>query len=413
MDFNVYKNDLVTRFPQYVISDSVDGGGFRASSNIVSTMIDSVGNNGGVAVFTHTGEPPPVGSTVTITGYITNTAYNGVQPVTVSGATTFETGVSFGSDEATGDYTAVVNISDFKLSLLDAYRSLRGKMLDGENPLPLSTLVERDALVNIDDGFNILNTTNNQVQTRLSPGWVSSDNQLKAVFNAPFAYFSSNIVTVPSGSWRDDTDIFTINFSSSSFLNIGTSGAGGLQTGSTQAANTWYGAYVIADTTGVNANNVLLIPDGVAFNQSGYDVIRNIGWVRNNAGSDFFRFNAAGAGRAQVYLFDIDSQSEILAAGGATTFTDIDCSEFMPSVSTAGLFQMGVTCSTPFAGMTIRPNGAGGTYNAFIIRPGVTTTITNRSFAIMFTDSSQLIEYRVLNGADDAYLSVQGFEVNI
>lgn len=413
MDFNVYKNDLVTRFPQYVISDSVVGDGFTASSNIVSTSIDSVGNNGSLAVFTHTGESPPVDSSVTITGYITNTDYNGTFTVTVSSGTTFETGVSFGTDEGTGDYTAVVNLSDFQLSLIDAYRSLRDKMLDGEDPLPKSTLSERDALTGVEDGFELLNSTTRQVETRLSPDWVSSDEQLKAVFDSQFLYLTSTTVQVPSGSWRDSTNIFTINLTSPLTLNITVSGAGGLQTGSSESANTWYGAYVIADTTGVNANDVLLIPAGVSFSQTGYDVIRSIGWVRNNAGADFFRFNTEGTGSAQVYLWDIDSQSEILTAGGATTFTDIDCSGFIPPSAILGLFQMGVVASAAFAGMTIRPNGAGGTYSAFIIRPGVSTTITNRSFATMITDEDQVIEYEVINAADDAYLSVQGFKVNI
>lgn len=235
----------------------------------------------------------------------------------------------------------------------------------------------------------------------------------KLIFDSQFSYLTSNTVLVPSGIFRDSTNVYTIRLASPMILNINVSGAGGLQTGSSQSSNTWYGAYVIGDTNGVNADNVLFIPEGVAFSQAGYDVIRSVGWVKNNAGADFFRFNTNGLGAAQEYLWDIDSQSEILAAGGATSFTQIDCSEFIPPTSISGLFQMGIVASAAFAGMIIRPNGALGTYNAFTTRPGVATTITNRSFAIMITDVDRIIEYEVVNAADDAYLSVQGFTVGL
>lgn len=235
----------------------------------------------------------------------------------------------------------------------------------------------------------------------------------KAVFDTRFTYINSNSVLVPQGSYRDDTNVYTINMSPPRTLNIAITGVGGLQTGSLQSPNTWYGAYVIGDSTGGTFPDVLFIPEGVAFSEAGYDVARLIGWVRNDAMTNFIPFYTTGSGREQLYLWDIDSQSEILAAGGATSWTQIDCSDWIAPTSNIGLFQLGITASTPFAGMTIRTNGATGTYNAFVVRPGVTTTITNRSFGTMITDENQIIEYEVFNAADDAYLSVQGFKVSI
>lgn len=74
-----------------------------------------------------------------------------------------------------GDLTKVtfkdagsVTIAEQKnLSVLDAYRSIREDLLLGQNPDFLSTTSERDALVNIDRGTEILNITvlENQIFT--------------------------------------------------------------------------------------------------------------------------------------------------------------------------------------------------------------------------------------------------------
>jgi len=541
MDFNVYKNDLAALFPDFVIADQVLGSGFTASASIVSTTITSVTDNGGIASFVHAGVTPPVDSLVTISGFITNTTYNDTIRVTASTATTFETGVAFtGSEASVGSYTAEVAISDYKQTRLDAYRDLRDTLLNGEDPLPQATTVQKNSYTDIEDNFHLVDSDLNQIQYRKGLDWVGppggggasvsgswkydntiteanpgagnfrTDNntigssteifishesetgadatniinllvsgnrlyiqnpedatefltfsvtanvdngtwssiagnvsdsdsnftdgkEFGIVFllggtaatsalplnfasfdeSGGLSYISSTTVQVSSGSWRDSANSFDLVLGSNTNVVITTTGAGGLQTGSSESSNTWYGVYAIGDTSGSNATTTLLIPEGVAFSESGYDVIRTVGWVKNNAGADFFRFNAEGKGSSQIYLFDIDAQSELLTAGSATSFTDIDCSAFIPPTSIFGFFQLGIVSSAAFAGMSIRPNGAGGTYVAFVIRPGISTTISNRAFETMITDEDRIIEYEVINAGDDAYLSVQGFKVNI
>lgn len=76
-------------------------------SNIGPFAVTSVTDNGGVAVFNHANTTPFLGSTVTLSGFVTNTAYNVTGVVTASTATTFEIDfVAFGSDE-TGTYSAI------------------------------------------------------------------------------------------------------------------------------------------------------------------------------------------------------------------------------------------------------------------------------------------------------------------
>jgi len=75
-----------------------------ADNSIGATAITSVTDNGGVAVFNHAGTSPLLGSTVTISGFTTNTDYNQTGIVTLTTATTFEVDfIAFGTDE-TGSY---------------------------------------------------------------------------------------------------------------------------------------------------------------------------------------------------------------------------------------------------------------------------------------------------------------------
>ncbi len=76
-----------------------------ADNSIGATGIDSVSDSSGIAQFNHSGTSPLLGSTVTISGFITNTAYNITGVVSVTGASSFELeDLAFGSDEATGSY---------------------------------------------------------------------------------------------------------------------------------------------------------------------------------------------------------------------------------------------------------------------------------------------------------------------
>jgi len=71
-----------------------------ADAAIGATAVASVTDNSGVAVFNHAGTDVFVGQDVALSGFVTNTGYNGTFEVTAVGAGTFEVGVAFGSNEA-------------------------------------------------------------------------------------------------------------------------------------------------------------------------------------------------------------------------------------------------------------------------------------------------------------------------
>lgn len=78
---------------------------------IPSTSITSVTDNVGNAQFNFAsvGNTIKPGTEVVISGFIANTAYNGTFLVTVSDSdTSLETGVAFGTDEATGSFTGTI-----------------------------------------------------------------------------------------------------------------------------------------------------------------------------------------------------------------------------------------------------------------------------------------------------------------
>ena len=78
-----------------------------ADASETSTTISSVQDNGGAAEFVFTPGPTLfVGQQVTISGYITNTAYNGNFIITEVSAGQFTVAVAFGTDEATGAFTS-------------------------------------------------------------------------------------------------------------------------------------------------------------------------------------------------------------------------------------------------------------------------------------------------------------------
>lgn len=106
---------------------------FYADAAIASTGIDSVTDSGGVARFNFTVGPTVyVHQKVTISGFITNTAYNVTGILTAVGAGFFEiASVAFGSDEAVGSFvSASVTVTDTGHGLSEAQTLLITESVD-------------------------------------------------------------------------------------------------------------------------------------------------------------------------------------------------------------------------------------------------------------------------------------------
>lgn len=203
-----------------------------ADATITAESISSVADNGsGLAQFTNDGtDPVYVGQEITISGYVTNTAYNGTFIVTVAGATTFETGVAFGTNEAGGSYdsnSVTITSTAHGLSALD------GVTLDCEN------------CIDYDGGAQIYNVQTNTFQvnrtwtqteagTWSTEGLDNSDPRI-VVENAPafaeseyigFAHIQKNAIatTISSADTYQDLNLTGSTGSNTAYA---TNGAGG------------------------------------------------------------------------------------------------------------------------------------------------------------------------------------------
>jgi len=161
------------------------------------------------------------------------------------------------------------------------------------------------------------------------------------VHGAATAYGSAATVTIgttakPSAAMGSSAN-FIIDWSGVLTADITTSGAGGLQTGETEAADTWYGIHVIGDSTGALTPAALLIPEGVAFSEAGYDTERRVGWVRNDAASDFVPFRSTGTSKTRRIIYTNSVADRAVLAGGADVgFVAVPCAVLVPpSVFTA------------------------------------------------------------------------------
>lgn len=216
-------------------------------------------------------------------------------------------------------------------------------------------------------------------------------------------------VEVSTGHCRDDNDLLNLINPGPLVAMLTTTGPGGIQTGSSEASDTWYGVYIIGDSSGSNQVNCLLIPNGTAFSQSGYDVKRRVGWIRNNSSSDVLKFSSQGKASYRKIMYD-ESKSgdlQVLAAGTASSFTDLDLSPGVAPSSLRCILFLRYNSSTSSADLELRPNGSTVTNALYGLQNGIATTSHAWTQLEMECDSAQLIEYQVTNG--DVFISVQGF----
>jgi hypothetical protein len=204
--------------------------------------------------------------------------------------------------------------------------------------------------------------------------------------------------TIGVGQCADSTDTYKIDVPSALTVTITTSGAGGLDTGS-EAASTWYAVFVISDSTGTNSPVGLFSLSATSPTlPSGYDIFRRVGWVRNNASSDFRRFEQQDSGSSRLIRYQ-ESLTDLLVlnAGGATSYTDISLTSYVPTTSeVANLYT--ATISKDFF---FRPDGS--SLDPFIR--------VNEGGALIFTIQcpSQIIEYEGQSPAGSLNVNVLGY----
>lgn len=240
-----------------------------------------------------------------------------------------------------------------------------------------------------EDGYG-RELANNIITDFANPGRI---NGLELTFN------SVSTVDIETGSARDSSDVDYITLAAMLTLDITVAGAGGLQTGSAEAADTWYEVHVIQDSRGVNADSGLLIPVGTAFSEPGYDRSRRIDSRRNDGSSNFIDFKMTGKGNYRTVMWTNDPANRaVLIGGGATTPTVVDCSSLIPPTSELAHFGLAQNGSP---NVNIRLS-AGGVAIAQVTRAQLIAGMIN-------VDSSQQIFYDNTTPAGNVDIVVRGY----
>lgn len=228
---------------------------------------------------------------------------------------------------------------------------------------------------------------------------------------------SVSVVRVDVGTSRDTTNNANITLDSNIIVNITTSGAAGLDTGS-ETSSTWYAIHVIGDSSGVNAGSAIFsISETTPTLPSGYDVFRRIGWVYNDSGSNFLDWDQIGTGRTRrIHYDETFATVRVLNSGSATTMTDVDCSGLSPP--TTRYLTILVEFSTGTLGSSsdfarIRAKGSDSVGPIKLSTGTISGSISTWLIKIP-CNNNQVVQYLVNNGTYNSLsLGIVDFEDNI
>jgi len=222
------------------------------------------------------------------------------------------------------------------------------------------------------------------------------------------AYNSTTTVDIGTGRCRDDSDTDDILFQTTQTINLGTTGANGLDTGS-QASDTMYYIWAIKNPTSKAVAGLASLSGTSPTMPSGYTLKRVIGAIRSDDSTEICDFEVLGKGRRRRLIYHVDRNDLTVLSGGTATSasgTDVDLSDYLPPVISR---EAEIHCYTSAATsrFAFDPNDlvTGVDFNARHLawKAHGATTIN------IVTDSSALIEYRRIDGTASVNIEVLGY----
>jgi len=120
----------------------------------------------------------------------------------------------------------------------------------------------------------------------------------------------------------------------------------------------------------------------------------------------FIRYNVALSAFIGQFVTITAGTTQVLSAGTATSYTDIDLSAFVPKISQEAM--LATIAGAGSAGFTLRPNGQ--THTGWQVGNGASGGVFNQNF--VGTDSSQIIEYKRETGTGGMTVDVVGYVVD-
>ena len=166
----------------------------------------------------------------------------------------------------------------------------------------------------------------------------------------------------------------------------------------TETSNTWYHVFIIHNPVADTYQGLFSLSATAPTLPAGYTKFRRLGAIKNDLSSDFLEFFQFGNKNNVETRYVKPYNNNVLSAGSADTFTNIDLSGFVSPESTQAILH--VYTDNTSGEVYIREDGAVTNWNQFIKHSGI---IHQK------TDSSQSIEYKVDSPSTDAYIDVIGF----
>lgn len=225
------------------------------------------------------------------------------------------------------------------------------------------------------------------------------------------SWSSVSQVQLSIGTCRSDDDTEDIVVTGVLTADVTATGANGRNVDTAEQANTWYAVCVIKNpTTSAVAAFLINQNDLGAFTYpAGYTVKRQLGWIRNNAASNFLNGRYLGYGHYRVWHYEENrTVVNILTAGGVVNpaWGVVNASNLLPP-----------TCRRMIAIAALKPVGAGSYCNIGINGSALTAPPTHiyvvgaqiTNCMPLETNASQQIQYNVQFAGDQLDIYVVGF----
>ena len=129
--------------------------------------------------------------------------------------------------------------------------------------------------------------------------------------------------------------------------------------------------------------------------------------ILTDGSAHILQFKRTGTGNVRKHLYDAPPSE--LAAGNATTFTDVDVSSSVPIGDTNVYLQANMTPATADNQLKLRVKGGAATAGSVQVYGSVASHVSSDNVQIA-VNSSSIFQYLVSNSSDAATILVQGFD---
>jgi len=211
-----------------------------------------------------------------------------------------------------------------------------------------------------------------------------------------------SIAKIDPGYCRNDTNDGDIEVTEQITIDITSTGANGLDTGSEQTS-TWYYIWLIYNPTTETVAGLFSLSSTNPTLPEGYTKKRRVGAAKNQGDGNLRKYQSYLNGNTKRIRYD--KRYEVLNTSGQTSWMDVDCSILIPSVSEFAWMEMYVQ-RNGYAAHYWRKNGTDITETD---AQGVFGDAVGSCQADIPLDSNQIYEYTVNHAATSAVASILGY----